>query len=312
MHERYARHRHARQPPRACEAHETRDRLAAALGVERRAPAARASSRRPATPSRIGRFRKPAARGCSRRSSTSRSPKARSTSPCTRPRTCRRCCRMAVAIAGYLPREDVRDAFISGTGGEILRGLAARRRRRLRLAAAPGAILGACVPTSRSRFCAAMSTRGCKKLENGEVAATLLAVAGLKRLGLSARMSRRSSIRDDFLPAVGQGAIAITTRADDSRDARCAFSDPRRRDGARRSPRNAPSSPCSTARAARRSPDTRSSREKRSRFAASSCGRTDPRALPCRARALSPMRRALGRDAGRELRARLPAGFLAV
>jgi len=43
-------------------------------------------------------------------------------------------------------------------------------------------------------------------------AATLLALAGLKRLGLA---DRATSLLDpaDFVPAVGQGAIAITTRA---------------------------------------------------------------------------------------------------
>ena len=54
-----------------------------------------------------------------------------------------------------------------------------------------------------------------RKLEAGEVDATLLAVAGLKRLGL---LAAATAILDPdmFVPAVGQGAIAIETRADDS------------------------------------------------------------------------------------------------
>src|SRR5262249_12549633 len=43
---------------------------------------------------------------------------------------------------------------------------------------------------------------------------TLLAVAGLKRLGLLSAATAILAV-DDFLPAVGQGAIAIETRADD-------------------------------------------------------------------------------------------------
>jgi hydroxymethylbilane synthase len=52
------------------------------------------------------------------------------------------------------------------------------------------------------------------RTENGEIAATLLAVAGLKRLDL---LDHATAILDpdEFLPAVGQGAIAIVTRAAD-------------------------------------------------------------------------------------------------
>ena len=45
--------------------------------------------------------------------------------------------------------------------------------------------------------------------------ATLLAVAGLKRLGLLDAAASLLDI-DEFLPAVGQGAIGIETRADDA------------------------------------------------------------------------------------------------
>jgi len=44
----------------------------------------------------------------------------------------------------------------------------------------------------------------------------LLAVAGLKRLGLLASATAVLDV-DEFLPAVGQGAIAIETRADDAK-----------------------------------------------------------------------------------------------
>ena len=54
-----------------------------------------------------------------------------------------------------------------------------------------------------------------RKIEAGEADATLLAVAGLKRLGLLDAAAALLDV-DEFLPAVGQGAIGIETRADDA------------------------------------------------------------------------------------------------
>ena len=53
-----------------------------------------------------------------------------------------------------------------------------------------------------------------KKVESGEVDGTLLALAGLKRLGLEAHASELLPL-DKFLPAAGQGAIGVTCRAAD-------------------------------------------------------------------------------------------------
>jgi len=53
-----------------------------------------------------------------------------------------------------------------------------------------------------------------RKLDEGEYDALLLATAGLLRLGLQSRISLAIST-DEMLPAVGQGAIAIETRAAD-------------------------------------------------------------------------------------------------
>ena len=55
-----------------------------------------------------------------------------------------------------------------------------------------------------------------RKWRNGEVDAIILAAAGLERLGLSDPGARALSI-DEFLPAVGQGALALECRADDAR-----------------------------------------------------------------------------------------------
>jgi hydroxymethylbilane synthase len=54
-----------------------------------------------------------------------------------------------------------------------------------------------------------------RKAESGEIGATLLAYAGLKRLGLAHRATALLDI-DAFLPAVGQGAIGLTAAADDA------------------------------------------------------------------------------------------------
>jgi hydroxymethylbilane synthase len=118
-----------------------------------------------------------------------------------------------LTLAAFLPREDVRDAFISRKAqtlrelprGAII-GTASLRRQALTKRLRPDLE----VVTFRGN----VQTR-LRKLDEGEVDATLLALAGLKRLGLT---EHATSILDveEFLPAVGQGAIAIETRQDDS------------------------------------------------------------------------------------------------
>ena len=118
-----------------------------------------------------------------------------------------------LVLAGFLPREDARDAFISRKA-ESLRALP------------PGASVGtasvrrqAMVKRLRADL-EVVTLRGnvetrLRKLDAGAADATLLAVAGLKRLGLLPAATAILEI-DEFLPAVGQGAIAIETRAEDA------------------------------------------------------------------------------------------------
>jgi hydroxymethylbilane synthase len=119
-----------------------------------------------------------------------------------------------VVIVGYLPREDVRDALISTLADrvedlprEATFGAASLRRQaqalRLRPDLKPVLLRGN------------VETR-LRKAESGMVGATLLALAGLKRLGLSHRARTVLDV-DTFLPAPGQGAIAITARRADAR-----------------------------------------------------------------------------------------------
>ena len=116
-----------------------------------------------------------------------------------------------LAIVAVLPREDARDVFISRASrtlqdlphGAVV-GTASLRRQALVKRLRPDLAVVNIRGNVETRL---------RKLDAGEVDATLLAVAGLKRLGL---LSAATAILDpdDFLPAVGQGAIGIETNSD--------------------------------------------------------------------------------------------------
>lgn len=55
-----------------------------------------------------------------------------------------------------------------------------------------------------------------RKLESGNLQAIILAVAGLRRLGLSAKISQIFS-SDELLSAIGQGALGLELRKDDEK-----------------------------------------------------------------------------------------------
>ncbi|MEM6945070.1 MAG: hydroxymethylbilane synthase [Pseudomonadota bacterium] len=119
-----------------------------------------------------------------------------------------------LAITALLPREDVRDAFISP--------------RHAGIAALPeGAVVGTSSLRRRAQllhrrpdlkvveFRGNVQTR-LRKLGDGVAEATFLACAGLNRLGMNGEM--RSAIEpEEMLPAVAQGAIGIESREDDTR-----------------------------------------------------------------------------------------------
>jgi hydroxymethylbilane synthase len=119
-----------------------------------------------------------------------------------------------LVLAACLEREDVRDVFISRKAASLRElpagsvvGTASLRRQAMVKALRPDL---AVVP-----FRGNVETR-LRKLDDGVVDATLLALAGLKRLGLADAATAVIPV-EDFLPAVGQGAIVIETRADDTR-----------------------------------------------------------------------------------------------
>jgi hydroxymethylbilane synthase len=116
-------------------------------------------------------------------------------------------------LAACLPREDVRDAFISRKAKSLCElphgavvGTASLRRQAMVKRLRPD------VSTTVLR--GNVETR-LRKLEAGEVDATLLALAGLKRLGLAEKATALLDAQE-FLPAVGQGAITIEARSDDA------------------------------------------------------------------------------------------------
>jgi hydroxymethylbilane synthase len=115
-------------------------------------------------------------------------------------------------LAACLPREDVRDAFISRKAANLRElpqgavvGTASLRRQAMVKRLRPDVSV---VPLRGN-----VETR-LKKLEAGDIDATLLALAGLKRLGLAGKATALLDVQE-FLPAVGQGAITIEARADD-------------------------------------------------------------------------------------------------
>ena len=114
----------------------------------------------------------------------------------------------------YLPREDVRDAFVSPhhagldalPQGAVVGSSSLRRRAQLALRRPDLKLV---------EFRGNVQTR-MKKLEDGVASATFLAMAGLNRLGM-AHVARSAIAVDEMLPAVAQGAIGIERRLDDPR-----------------------------------------------------------------------------------------------
>lgn len=117
----------------------------------------------------------------------------------------------------YLPREDVRDGFVSDTAkgldgldkGAVV-GTSSLRRRAQLLARRPD--------LNVVEFRGNVQTR-LQKLSDGVAECTFLAMAGLNRLG-RADVPATAINPDEMLPAIAQGAIGIERRTDDARIAK--------------------------------------------------------------------------------------------
>lgn len=117
-------------------------------------------------------------------------------------------------LAACLEREDPRDVFISRKAGSLADlpqgaslGTTSPRRQAIAKRMRPDLRI---VPLRGN-----VETR-LRKLESGEMDATILALAGLKRLGLERHATQIMDVHE-FLPAAGQGAIAIEIRESDLR-----------------------------------------------------------------------------------------------
>ncbi|MEO8244654.1 MAG: hydroxymethylbilane synthase, partial [bacterium] len=118
-----------------------------------------------------------------------------------------------LVIDCYLPREDVRDAFVSLQGGGLMGlpvgavvGSSSLRRRAQVLVRRPDVQL--------VEFRGNVQTR-MRKLGEGVAAATFLAMAGLNRLGM--QVGQAPVAPEEMLPAVAQGAIGVERRTPDDR-----------------------------------------------------------------------------------------------
>lgn len=119
-----------------------------------------------------------------------------------------------LGIVAFLEREDPRDAFVSPVAARLadlpqnaVVGSSSLRRQALIRRLRPD--------ISVITFRGLVDTR-LRKLHDGEVHATLLAYAGLKRLG-KAEVVTELLDPESFPPAPGQGAICIEARLDDAR-----------------------------------------------------------------------------------------------
>ena len=133
------------------------------------------------------------------------------TSRCTRSKTCRWNCPTGFALATVMEREDPRDALVSSQydslaglpAGAVVGTSSLRREAMLRMR----------YPHLEVRPLRGNLDTRLSKLDRGDYAAIILAAAGLKRLGLGARI-RALLDPEDSLPAAGQGALGIEIRAD--------------------------------------------------------------------------------------------------
>jgi hydroxymethylbilane synthase len=117
-----------------------------------------------------------------------------------------------LALAAFPRREDPRDVLVSRAGGgigDLPRGAtvatSSPRRRALLRSARPDLVIEPMRGNVDTRL---------RKLEEGDCQAIVLAAAGLARLKLTPPHAEPLE-PEDFVPAVGQGILAIETRADD-------------------------------------------------------------------------------------------------
>lgn len=122
-----------------------------------------------------------------------------------------------LVIAGYLPRADIRDALIAPRwktldqlpkGARV--GTVSLRRQSMLKRLRPDLVVESVRGNVETRL---------NKAADGTFDGVVLAMAGLIRLGLAGHVTEILDT-ERFVPAVGQGAIALVTRADDAKTIR--------------------------------------------------------------------------------------------
>lgn len=120
-----------------------------------------------------------------------------------------------IVLLGCPPREDRRDALITKDGKslddlpyEAKLGTASLRRTAQFLRERPDLKIGLLRGNVGTRIA---------KITSGEFDATILAMAGLKRLGLLEKTPHHAIDPQNMPPAIAQGSLAITARANDKR-----------------------------------------------------------------------------------------------
>lgn len=126
-------------------------------------------------------------------------------------------------LAGFLPRDDARDVLVLREGVEQPSRLASGSPRRR----AQAALIYPGVEWQEIR--GNVETR-LQKIAEGEADGTILAAAGLRRLGISEWPGLKFRIlgTKEMVPAVGQGAIAVQCRREDVEGLRHYFDEPTR------------------------------------------------------------------------------------
>ena len=117
-----------------------------------------------------------------------------------------------LTLGCYLPREDVRDAFVSSDfknvsdlpSGSKVGTSSLRRKAQLKFSRPDLEVV---------EFRGNVQTR-LKKLKDGVASCTFLAMAGLNRLGLE-EVAQSAINPNEMLPAIAQGAIGIEWREED-------------------------------------------------------------------------------------------------
>lgn len=115
-----------------------------------------------------------------------------------------------LAVAGFLPREDARDVLVRRAGVDRPATIATSSpRRKLQVARL--------FPDAKFTEIRGNVDTRLRKIAEGQADATVLAAAGMKRLGIAAwpGVTLQPLGLENSVPAVGQGAIAVQCRSED-------------------------------------------------------------------------------------------------